>query len=90
MISDDLEKDFLKNPMGELSEGIKEIVEMYKKRSKEVSYLLKRLENLIALVNLSESNIPKELVKNWIDETLDELSKMENINPNRFKKENAK
>ena len=50
---------------------------------------MERLQNLIALINLSNTDIPQEIVKTWVDETLAELMKMEGIDPPKNKKEHT-
>lgn len=70
-----------------LSENISLLIESSKKRQKEINYIIERLKNLNALVNASESDVPKELVKNWISETIEELLKMEDIDPEKIGKQ---
>jgi uncharacterized coiled-coil protein SlyX len=60
---------------------INNLVEAYKKRQREIAYMIERLKNLNALVNASESDIPKELLMNWLDETSIELVILEGLDP---------
>lgn len=55
------------------------IIQNYNKRQGEIVYVLERFKNLGALVDASESDVPKELIISWLNETLGELLKMENI-----------
>lgn len=70
-----------KENVSSLSEKISLFIEAHKKRQKEINYIIERLKNLNAVVNASESDVPKALIKNWINETIEELLKMEDIDP---------
>jgi len=72
--------------ISELTKGITTLIDKNKKCQKEIIYAIERLKNLNAIVNSSKTDLPRELVKNWIDETITELLQMENINPEKIGK----
>jgi hypothetical protein len=71
-----------------LSQNITKLITAYDKRQKEVIYVIERLKNLSAIANLSDNDVPKDLIGDWINETIGELLIMEDIIPESITAQN--
>jgi hypothetical protein len=71
-----------------LSQNITKLITAYDKRQNEVIYVIERLKNLSAVANLSDADVPKNLIVDWINETIAELLIMEDIIPESIKAQN--